>query len=152
MKKFNFRFQPVEDVKKRQEDQKREHLAEANKTLRGQEDRLADLHNLRDDCHRQIVKRTRGRLNAAELVLSNFYLQKVTGDIQRQRKEVSRSQKEVETRRETLIQTARERKMLESLKERERAAHLYKENRKEQAQLDEIAGRRGNRLEDGNRI
>ncbi len=142
MKKFKFRFQSVEDVKRREEDAKREHLALANRTLQDQETALAGLHTLRDDCQRRIVEQaTAGRLNAAEITLSHLYLQKVAGDIQRQRAQVARMQQEVETRRELLLQAAQERKMFESLKARDRAAHLYEENKQEQALMDEIAGR-----------
>ena len=141
MKKFRFRFQTVENVKKRQEDQKRERLAEANHTLHGKEAQLAGLNTMRDACERQIVTRTTGRLNAAELVLSHIYLQKLTRDIRRQKQEVTRAQQEVETRRTTLLETAQERKMFESLRARDRASYMYEEARQEQATMDEIASR-----------
>lgn len=142
MKKFKFRFQAVEDVKRREEDLKRERLAEAHRTLQDQETALAGLHSLRDACQRQIVEQTTaGRLNAAEIALSHLYLQKVTEDIQRQRTQVARTQQEVETRRQILLQAAQERKMLENLKARDHAAHRYEEARQEQARMDEIAGR-----------
>lgn len=142
MQKFKFRFQSVEDVKKREEDQKRERLAEANRALQDHETALAGLHGLRDACQQRIAEQTTaGRLNAAEIALSHLYLQKVAGDIQRQRAQVARAQQEAETRRETLVQTARERKMLENLRTRDQAAHVYEQARQEQAMLDEIAGR-----------
>jgi flagellar FliJ protein len=142
VQKFKFRFQSVENVKKREEGLKQERLAEVNRTLQDHETALAGLHGLREACQRQITERTTaGRLNAAEIALSHLYLQKVSGDIQRQRAQVARAQQEVEVRRETLVQTARERKMFENLRTRDQAAHLYEQARQEQARMDEIAGR-----------
>jgi flagellar FliJ protein len=142
VKKFRFRFQTVENVKKREEDLRRERLAEADRTLQEQEALLAGLHQLRDTCQRRIAEQTsEGRLNATEIALSHVYLQKVTGDIQRQQARVEQARREMEARREVLMQAARERKMFENLKARDQSAHRYEESRQEQALMDEIAGR-----------
>jgi flagellar FliJ protein len=142
VKKFKFRFQAVEDVKKREEDLKRERLAEAQKTLQAQEAMLADLRRLRETCQRRMTERTvAGRLNAAEMVLSHLYLQKVTEDIQRQEAHVARVQQDVEARRKVLMEAAQDRKMVENLKARDQAAHAYEAARREQSTMDEIAGR-----------
>ncbi len=142
MKKFRFRFQAVEDVKKREEDLRRERLVEADRTLQEQETLLAGLHQLRDTCQRRIVEQTsEGRLNATEIALSHVYLQKVTEDIQRQVARVEQARREMEARREGLLQAAQERKMFENLKVRDQSAHRYEEARQDQALMDEIAGR-----------
>jgi len=142
VKKFKFRFQAVENVKRREEDLKRERLSEADRLLQEQEALLSGLHQLRDTCQRRIVEQTvSGRLNAAEITLSHVYLQKVTEDIQRQQAQVARARQEVETRRAVLLQAAQERKMFENLKTRDQTAHRYEEARQEQALMDEIAGR-----------
>ena len=142
MKKFRFRFQTVENVKKREEDIRRERLSAADRVLQDQEAVLAELHHLRESCQRRIVEQTsEGRLNATEIGLSHIYLQKVTEDIQRQLTRVEQARKDVENCRRVLLTAAQDRKMLESLKTRDESAHRYEAARQEQAMMDEIAGR-----------
>lgn len=142
MKKFRFRFQTVENVKKREEDLRRERLSGADRVLQEQEAILADLHQLRETCQRRIVEQTaEGRLNATEIALSHVFHQKVTEDIQRQVARVEQAQRDVENCRQVLLLAAQDRKMLESLKARDESTHRYEEARQEQAMMDEIAGR-----------
>lgn len=142
MKKFKFRFQTVEDVKKREEDLKREQLAGAGRRLQEQEALLEELHKLRESCQRRIAEQTAtGRLNASEIALSHIYLQKVTEDIQNQKARVARARQEMEAVRDLLLRVSQERKMFENLKARDQAAHRFEEARQDQAMMDEIAGR-----------
>ena len=142
MAAFKFRLDPVVSLKKRAEDERKIALASAKKDLQKQESRLVNLCCRRDTCQNRDCPRTdSGGLDKSAMMIYYAYMEKLAEEIANQTSAVERTKADVEAKRELLIESSREKKALEKLKERMRLRYLYRLNRAEQASLDETAGK-----------
>jgi len=121
------------------EREKQRDLALAKNRLREEEDKLELLNCIRDECQKETKNRKKDRINIKELSLYQVYLSRLYHQIKRQKSEVDKSQGQVESEREGLLEKSKEKKALENLK-KTRLLH-YKEyiNRLEQKTMDELA-------------
>lgn len=139
---FKFRLDPVVSLKKRAEDERKIALASAKRDLQKQEHRLVNLCQRRDTCQSPECLRTEnGGLDKSAMLMYHAYMEKLAEEIASQTSTVERSKADVETKRELLVESSREKKTLENLKERMRLRHMYRLKRTEQASLDETAGK-----------
>jgi flagellar FliJ protein len=139
---FKFRLESVVGLKKQKEDERRIALASARKDLQQKEECLLDLHNEKHDCVQAVGSKTGcGGMNIPEMLVYYAYLEKLTDEIAESTGAVERSREDVESKRELLIQSSREKKVLENLREKLRARHLLAARRAEQVNMDETASR-----------
>ena len=78
-------------------------------------------------------------LSGQDLLAQQAYLERVSQARQAGELDLDRHEAEVASRRDALVEAARDRQALERLKERRRADHARAEARAESATLDEIA-------------
>ena len=84
-------------------------------------------------------------LSSRDLQVRTWYTEQLNEDLRRQVNEVRMAEQEVQKRRKVVEKSAKEKKSLEKLKEHQDLAALKESERKEQKQLDEIAGRQRSR-------
>jgi flagellar FliJ protein len=139
---FKFRLESVVGLKKQKEDQRKIALASAKKDLRQKEENLLSLNNEKRDCVEAVGNRVeRGGVDITEMLVYYAYLEKLTDEIADGTGAVERSREDVESKRELLLQSSREKKALENLREKMKARYLLQARRAEQANMDETASR-----------
>jgi len=135
---FKYKFQSILDLKIRLEDQKKSKYGEANEELKRQQDKLEMLFDERR--HQCDLMRDKGKTGVTpkELIVYNNYMERLKRSIEIQKVVVDRAKKAAEQARLELVEVAKQRKMFETLKEKQMEEYWEEYYRKEQAQLDEI--------------
>jgi flagellar protein FliJ len=146
-KKFRWRLDPVKKVKEREEERNQEALAEANRALRSEEDKVADLVRQRGDAVKALQGSQQGALNPTDLAMRDAYVKTLGERIRVQTEAVEAARKLAEERQEALMKAVQERKVFDNLKDRDHQRHKKEQRRREQAATDETANRQshGNR-------
>jgi flagellar FliJ protein len=136
---FNFRLERVRALRERFEDQAREDLAASLSTrMKGE----AMLHAASESfTHAQLARResTTFELSGQDLVATQAYIERTARERLAAELELTRREAEVDARRTALLAAARERQVLERLKERRREDHRRESERVEGVLLDEMA-------------
>jgi flagellar FliJ protein len=139
---FKFRLDPVVSLRKRAEDLRKTELAEARKDLGKQENHLVNLFEHRQACQEQIVSELEcASLDVAGKLVYYAYMEKLTDEIADQSSAVEQSREDVENKRELLLESSREKKVLEKLKQRMKTRFTESVKKAEQASLDDTAGK-----------
>jgi flagellar FliJ protein len=144
---FNFRLERVRALRERFEDQAREDLAASlSVRLKGEAMLRAasETYSQAQDTRRQTAAI---EVSGHDLLASQAYIERTSRQRQAAELELDRRDAEVDARRTALLAAARERQVLERLKERRRADHRRESDRVEAGQLDEIAITSHRRLE-----
>jgi flagellar protein FliJ len=144
---FNFRLERVRALRERFEDMAKEELAESlSIRLKGEAMLQAaqELHSEAQDARRAVGERD---LTGDDLVAYQAYLERTERGREAAALELDRRDAEVDARRTALTAAARERQVLERLKERRRRDHSRAAERRDGALLDEIAIVRHRRAE-----
>ena len=139
---FKFRLEPVVSLKKRAEDRRKSELAEARKELGKKETHLVNLFEHREACQENVVSQLECRnLDVPGKLVYYAYMERLTDEIADQAGAVEQSREDVESKRELLLESSREKKALEKLKDRMRQRFTESAKKAEQASLDDIAGK-----------
>jgi flagellar FliJ protein len=137
---FTFRLERVRAVRERLEDQAKEHLATSlSQRLKGEAMLLAAGEELASAREKRVEALTGGVASGDELVAAQAYLEQAQRTREARALELDRRDTEVAARREALTAAARERQVLERLKERRREDHVRESERRAGATLDELA-------------
>lgn len=140
MKKFQFRLQRVMEMKEEVEKQRMVDLAEVKKRVTRELEALEKLREEDQNCRAHIKERgSQKRINPATMDMIYRYLKKLEADIDTQQGKVSDVKDEMEKKRQVLLDAAKERKILEKLKDRKKSDYLSDLSKKEQKTLDEIS-------------
>lgn len=141
MSRFRFRLEPVLDVRARAEQLKQRELAQAQAALEDARNRHASLVAEHAAVAASVRERHRD-FDAVELQNAYARLEFLTREIEHAQSESAVAQGVVDRARARLIVASKDRKVLETLKERRRAAHQQDESQLEQRTLDDDNGRR----------
>ena len=136
---YKFNLQRVLDIRKTFEKEKEKALFVAKMKLKREEKYLALLYQRKEDFAETM--NVTGRDSVRRRAEQHRYLNMLLEGIQAQHETILEVAKEVEAKRLTLVQAAKDRKVLEKLKEKKEEAYLQELGRKEQAFLDELARR-----------
>ena len=134
---FNFRLERVRALRESVEDQAREELAASLSMRMKGEAMLRAAKETVDDA--QSARRQAQGATAQELLAIQAYLERTERAREAAALELDRRDAEVDARRSALETAARDRQVLERLKERQRADHQRESNRRESVVLDEMA-------------
>ena len=144
---FTFRLERVRALRERTEDLAREDLA-ASLSLRREGEGMLQLAESRLEDARGLQRgRAAAPLTGEDLRAAQAYLEQTERMRQAAAHELDRREVEVEARRGALETAARERQVLERLKERRLAEHKQEAARVESGLLDEMATARFRRAE-----
>ena len=128
------------DMRAEAERQRQMALAEARLKAEAEEQRLQSLYTAIEHEKQAIeTMRASGSINSRDINAHYQYLRKLKLDVDTQQKRIVQARNLEEKRRIELLEAAKERKMLENLKERQREAYVAEANRKEQAVIDDVA-------------
>jgi flagellar protein FliJ len=135
---FNFRLERVRALRESFEDQAKEDLAASlSVRLKGEAMLRAASESF---THAQATRRDSATLDLTgqDLLAAQAYIERTSRARQAAELELDRRDAEVDARRTALIAAARERQVLERLKERRKADHRRESDRVEGALLDEM--------------
>jgi flagellar FliJ protein len=139
MKRFQFRLQKLLQIKTHRKMEKQKELAKAERVRRMEEAHLELLYSRMsqeiEDLQRQKVE----RVDCRRLTQSAFYQQRLIGNMATQKQVIVNAQKQEDAKREKLIESAREEKVFEKLKERQQDRYWQELDLLQQKETDEIA-------------
>jgi flagellar protein FliJ len=138
-RKFEFRLERVRALRERAEDSAKEELAGAMTERARWAARLDDAGSQLDQARSAQLGAATGGLSAADLLAHQAFLERAERERQAAELDLHRQDAEVDARRTALQQAARERQVLERLKDKKQAAHQLEAERREGALLDELA-------------
>jgi flagellar FliJ protein len=147
---FKFRLDPVVSLKKRAEDIRKNELAEARRDLGRQETHLVNLFEHRAACQQRIASQPDcSNLDVEGKLVYYAYMERLADEIANQTGAVERSRGDVESKRELLLKSSREKKVLENLRHRMKEKFTDGVKKAEQASLDDTGGNLHARNGDG---
>ncbi len=126
------------NAKKHAEDVKKEELAAAVRVLDREEQRLDDLHQMGEECRREMIQPPEEALDMAREKMNWERFHGLMEEILRQRKTVDHSRGRVDRERDELVDAAKARKTLESLRDRGLLEYMREWLKREQKESDEI--------------
>ncbi len=138
MTQFHYRLQSVLNVREQLEDDAKNKLAGQVRKLNEEEKRLKTIHGEKDKCFANIVKMSGEGVNVAKLCQYNHYLSSINGRLDQQVQSVNQATQNVDIHREKLIEAAKDKKILETLKEKELQTFLQEQLKKEEKRIDEV--------------
>ena len=142
MKKFKFRLQRVLDTKGSDEKMRQRDLGIAQQTFNTEEERLKNLNTeLREQSEKQ-RSLVSGSAKVADLVMNHRWQRQLNTRISKQTEEVEHCGEVVEERRQELLETSREKKVLERLKEKKFEEYRITELTAQQNALDDLGSRK----------
>ena len=137
---FKFRLEPVVSLKKKVEDDRKTALARAKEDLEQKESTLVNLCGHQEACQdRMGSQAANGNLDVSQKLIYYAYMEKLAEDIATHAHAVEHCREDVETKRDLLLESSREKKTLEKLKDRMRARYVSEAKKSEQNALDETA-------------
>jgi flagellar FliJ protein len=136
---FNFRLERVRALRERFEDQAREELA-SSLSVRLKGEAMLQCASETYQQAQETRRRAAGlEVSGRDLLASQAYIERASRLREAAELELDRRDAEVDARRDALLAAARDRQVLERLKERRRAEHRRESERVEAVQLDEMA-------------
>lgn len=119
MKKFNYKFQKILDIKTKLEKQAKYDFALINERYLIEQGKLQELHLRRDKYEMELKDLMIGVINPKKIMHARSDISFIDSLIARQMIVVNQIEEELETARQTLIELMQERKIHEKLKEKE---------------------------------
>ncbi|MBI5183604.1 MAG: flagellar export protein FliJ [Nitrospinae bacterium] len=138
---FKFRLDGVLNYRRQIEDDLERGLADINRLLKVEKERLISYKDERGRYQREFYHKQVDGISIDEMRLYLDFLNGLDKTIQEQEKIVSLLFKRADLKREEVITAMKNRKILETIRTRRWDEYQQKEKRAEQALLDEIAGR-----------
>jgi len=120
---------------------RQQELAAAVRREEAQHGQVARLREDRERCEGTVVASSRSRKGLSKILLYRAYHDRLSREIGEETLRLRKLEEETERRRETLIGASRERKTMETLRDRASAEHQQSERREDQALMDETAAR-----------
>jgi flagellar FliJ protein len=139
----NFRLQTVLELKQRLEDAQQQELANLAQQRLQAEEALRLLAQQQHEQEEALATRVRrGQLHADEVGSALAYIEGVRISITAQRDHTSALELRIRESRERLAELARERQVLEKLRDRHNEAEAVEETRRDQRAADELVSQR----------
>ena len=138
MARFRYRLQKVLNIKLKLEDQAKQEFSTARMLLIREEEKLEALYERKrgyEDRARELLS---GVLDVQEIETNKNAILTMDGYIADQRMHVEKAQRRLEQAREHMTAAMQERKIQETLREKEFEAFLREENRAESKVIDEL--------------
>ncbi|NPU84722.1 MAG: flagellar export protein FliJ [Syntrophaceae bacterium] len=134
-----FPLQTVLDVRKRQEERSLMEFVEEARCLKEEKERLGGMQRQVNDALGLLRNLQQKTIEVMEMEMHLVHVRNCRRLVQEQRAVVDRREGEVRARRERLVQAMKERKVMETLRDRHHAEQKKEEDTREQAAMDERA-------------
>ncbi len=142
--KKKFRLQKVLEVRELIEQNRQKDFADAKQNLKIENEKLDQLESKRDGFTRSM--NTLIKAEVSQFSSNQTYLETLNQAVADKHETIAVLEEDVETKRQQLLEAAKNRKALEKLKERKEVEVIQEENRSEQDFIDEIARQRKRQL------
>jgi flagellar FliJ protein len=139
MRKKNFKLDTVLNYRKEMEKVRRIEFVEAEQELKNASVRLKCEEEEVDRLNLEFMDRQQEGITGLDLHLYSFFFRKKSADLRKQRTNICLLHDEVTEKRETLIDAAKGKKILESLEKKSSMAQQRAIADKEKALMEEIA-------------
>lgn len=126
------------NLKSKMEDQRKQEFGQAVSALEQERERLSRLEAQRSQTISSFREEIREGINPGRTNAHNNFLRWLKESIHKQANRVRQAEAEVERRRAVLAEAMKERKMLETLKDKHYTEFVYEQNLAEQKTADEI--------------
>ncbi|HKZ17860.1 MAG TPA: flagellar export protein FliJ [Geobacteraceae bacterium] len=143
MRKKIFGLEQVLNFRKEVEKVRKTEFAAAKSEFETAHDRLRSEEERMDRVNTEFMDRQLKGIGAVELQMYSDFFSKKSADIKAQRHTVTSLDKNVNEKREILLEAAIDKKVLEELKDKKIRAHKQNLAEKDRAFLDELALRKG---------
>lgn len=141
-KQFKWRLDTVKRVKERESDARRQALANAQRQLDVEQRTMADLEAGRERQNERLRRKGSGPLDPSELQAIHTFIQSLGDKIKAQAEKVDETRQTVVAIQHDLEDAVKENKVLENLRDKDHVAFRRTERKRDQASMDETAGRR----------
>lgn len=138
MRRFRFRFERILELKGSVEDSRRAALGEAVTAAEGVRRQLESLQQARRRVSREAPIGPNEYLDVEALLLTTHFGQRLEREVAIREEDLRQAEVVVGVRRGELIESTRERRVYEILKERAEEAHRKEQRRQERIWLDEV--------------
>jgi len=139
MKRFAFRFQRVLDTRRYTEDMTKNELAALlGQRLEDERQLLAVQDELLDQ-QQALAGRAEDHAVLVDLALTARYFEKLLGDALRAQERLAQWDRQIEAKREELVEAKRETKVLEQIETADKRRYVKAVGRWEQKLIDEVA-------------
>jgi flagellar FliJ protein len=140
LKRFQFRFQRILEIKERIEEVQKIALGEVVAVLNQEQDRLDRLEKTRTAYRLASSTLPVARLDPSLLGINESYLLRLQREILEQRQRLAEAAARVEKQRAVLVEVTKQRRVYETLKESAVEEYEKESKRQERIELDEIGG------------
>lgn len=135
---FKFRLQKILEHRETLENIKKGEFGKAQNNLNIEKEKLTEFINAKQAIAIQKEERSKASITMNELQKYNNYLMNLSEKIQLQTKTIEQAKQEVERVRKELIETTKDKKIIEKLKTRDYEEFLYEEKIKEEKENDQF--------------
>ncbi|EJU21505.1 flagellar export protein FliJ [Peptoanaerobacter stomatis] len=135
---YKFRLQKVLDVKEKAEDNKKNEVYIVNKELLKANEQLQELKLELTQKGIEREEKNKEGISIIEIVQLNKYIDYLCSLIKNKEIEICELNKKLEIKKEEYIESRKERKSYENLKDKDYARYMIKEAKEEEKIIDEI--------------
>lgn len=140
MATFRFRLETLKKIREGERDERRRRLAEALQALQIVEQKRQELRAEAARVQEQTRRASQpGTVDVNALISQQRYALLLSAQGQQLQEQAARIEDEIERRRAALVEADRQVRVLEKLRERQLAAFLEQQEKRDQKQMDEIA-------------
>jgi len=140
--KFSFRLQTYLNLKTKIEDMKRNEFGKAVAAYENERLRLAELEQKRDNCVKEFSQNVETTIDPNETNRYNLFLERLKEWIKFQIGKVAEAEAFMQEKRAELVEAMKDKKTLETLKEKEYENYLSEEKKNEQKIQDDLVSYR----------
>lgn len=138
MGRFQFRMENILSLRQKLEDKKKQEYGDANRKLQIENQKKQQLLDESAYVSKDLCDKMKEQIIPEEIISYNQYLKLLKRKTVEQDQVVRKAASFAEKKREELLDAVKQRKMLESLKEKRWTEYKEEENREEQKIIDEI--------------
>jgi len=150
MKKFQFRLEKVLDLRKMTEERAQKRMADAHSARALQEAQCDAAETALIQEENRLRSERAGKFKAGDALLGHRFGQHLRVQVHVQTEKLARAEELVGDRRRELAEASRQKKMLETLREKRLEDYVVEGIRLEQAVMDDEAGQRLARIREIN--
>jgi flagellar FliJ protein len=139
MPRFEFKFQPILNIKSYRENILQENLANLRRKYQSEEHKLWQLEEKTEEYMFKLREVQTGVTSIEEILAYHNYLLRLGEDINAQKKRLDELSKEIDKALSELVKASQEKRIFEKLKERKLQAFQTEMEKQDQEFMDEIA-------------
>lgn len=150
MRKFVFNLEPLYGHRQRSEELRQKEFAAAGQSLKAEEQKLVELIGLYKSSARELDSLKEEGAGVHDVQTHHAYLEGIKARIKTQEAKTAQKRVELEKKRADLVDAARERKVIEIMREKSLSAHQSRVEKLELKEADDLTCARLRRKENEN--